>query len=91
MAGGTTIFGANLDYRYHCRGQVFINPRGLNKTGWLAGTTGVVADWSSAYASVTFNFVGYQLAWAGMNEAGLVMSTMSLYETELPPPDPRPV
>jgi choloylglycine hydrolase len=91
VAGGTTIFGANLDYRYHCRGQVFINPRGLNKTGWLAGTTGVVADWNSAYASVTFNFVGYQLAWAGMNEAGLVMSTMSLYETELPPPDSRPV
>ena len=25
------------------------------------------------YASVTFNFVGYQIAWAGMNEAGLVM------------------
>ena len=91
MAGGTTIFGANLDYRYFCRGQAFINPRGLRKTGMLAGTTGARAEWSSTYASVTFNFVGYQIAWAGMNEAGLVMSTMSLYQTELPPADPRPV
>jgi len=91
MAGGTTIFGANLDYRYFCRGQVFINPRGLHKTGVIAGTTGAYAEWGSRYASVTFNFVGYQIAWAGMNEAGLVMSTMSLDQTELPPADPRPV
>lgn len=91
MAGGATVFGANLDYRDFCRGQVFINPRGLHKTGTLAGTTGAYAEWDATYASVTFNFVGYQIAWAGMNEAGLVMSTMSLYETELPRPDPRPV
>lgn len=90
MAGGATVFGANLDYRYFCRGQIFINPRGLHKTGTLAGTTGAHAEWDATYASVTFNFVGYQIAWAGMNEAGLVMSTMSLYETELPRPDPRP-
>jgi choloylglycine hydrolase len=91
MAGGTTIFGANLDYRYFCRGQVFINPRRLHKTGVLAGSTGAYAEWGSRYASVTFNFVGYQIAWAGMNEAGLVMSTMALDQTELPPADPRPV
>ena len=91
MAGGNTIFAANLDYRDFCRGQIFINPRGLHKTGVLAGTTGVNAEWDSKYSSVTFNFVGYQIAWAGMNEAGLVMSTMSLDQTELPRPDPRPV
>ena len=91
MAGGSTIFAANLDYVNFCRGQVFINPRGLHKTGVIPGTTGVNAEWNSKFASVTFNFVGYQIAWAGMNEAGLVMSTMSLYQTELPRPDPRPV
>ena len=91
MAGGNTIFAANLDYVNFCRGQIFINPRGLHKTGVLAGTTGAYAEWDSKYASVTFNFVGYQIAWAGMNEAGLVMSTMSLNQTELPRPDPRPV
>jgi penicillin V acylase-like amidase (Ntn superfamily) len=91
MAGGNTIFAANLDYVNFCRGQIFINPLGLHKTGVIPGTTGVNAEWSSKYASVTFNFVGYQIAWAGMNEAGLVMSTMSLNQTELPRPDPRPV
>ncbi len=91
MAGGNTIFAANLDYVYFCRGQIFINPRGLHKTGVIPGTTGVNAEWNSKFASVTFNFVGYQIAWAGMNEAGLVMSTMSLNQTELPRPDPRPV
>ncbi len=91
MAGGATVFGANLDYRYFCRGQAFINPRGLHKTGTLVGTTGARAEWSSTYASVTFNFVGYQIPWAGMNEAGLVMSTMALDQTEIPPADPRPV
>jgi hypothetical protein len=91
MAGGNTIFGANLDYQYFCRGQIFINPRGLHKTGVIPGTTGVNAEWDAKFASVTFNFVGYQIAWAGMNEAGLVMSTMSLNQTELPRPDPRPV
>jgi penicillin V acylase-like amidase (Ntn superfamily) len=91
MAGGNTIFAANLDYQYFCRGQIFINPRGLHKTGVLPGTTGAYAEWDSKFASVTFNFVGYEIAWAGMNEAGLVMSTMSLNQTELPRPDPRPV
>jgi penicillin V acylase-like amidase (Ntn superfamily) len=91
MAGGNTIFAANLDYKDFCRGQIFVNPRGLHKTGVLPGTTGANAEWSSQFASVTFNFVGYQIAWAGMNEAGLVMSTMSLNQTELPRPDARPL
>jgi len=90
MAGGNTVFGANLDYQHFCRGQIFINPRGLHKRGVIPGTTGVNADWNAKYSSVTFNFVGYQIAWAGMNEAGLVMSTMSLNQTEIPPPDARP-
>jgi choloylglycine hydrolase len=90
MAEGAHIYGANLDYRDFCRGQIFINPRGLHKYGVIASTTGVNAEWSAKYASLTFNFVGYQLAWAGMNETGLVTSTMSLYETEISRPDHRP-
>ncbi|NIV31091.1 MAG: hypothetical protein GWN58_16835, partial [Anaerolineae bacterium] len=33
---------------------------------------------------------GIQLAWAGMNEAGLAISTMWLGETRSPAPDERP-
>ena len=90
-AGGGTVFGANLDYRLHARGQLFINQRGVHKTGTIPSTTGAYAQWVSRYASVTFNFVGYQFAWGGMNEQGLVMSTMGLQQTVSPPPDERPV
>lgn len=88
---GRTVFGANLDYRLHARGQLFINPRGVHKTGTIPSTTGAYAEWVSSYASVTFNFVGFQFAWGGMNEKGLVMSTMGLQPTASPPPDERPV
>jgi len=88
---GHTVFGANLDYRDHCRGQVFFNPRGLQKTGLIASTGGTYAEWVSRYASLTFNFVGYQYAWGGMNEHGLTMSTMALPQTVYPPADQRPV
>jgi penicillin V acylase-like amidase (Ntn superfamily) len=39
---------------------------------------------------VTFNLIGYQFPWAGMNEAGLIISTMSLAESQSPVPDARP-
>ena len=90
-ADGRVIFGANLDYRLHTRGQLFVNKRGVRKTGMIASTMGVYAEWVSNYASVTFNFVGYHFPWGGMNEEGLVMSTMALPQTVYPPPDHRPV
>jgi choloylglycine hydrolase len=90
-ADGCLLFGANLDYRLHTRGQVFANPRGMHKTGLIAGTTGAYAEWISAYASLTFNFVGYHFPWSGMNERGLVMSTMAFPQTIPEPPDQRPV
>lgn len=90
-AGGSLLFGANLDYRHHTRGQLFINPRGVRKTGFIPSSTGVNAEWVSAYASVTFNFVGYHFPWGGMNEEGLVMSTMALPQSVCSPPDHRPV
>ncbi len=70
--------------------MVFINKRGISKSGFMPGATGQVARWTSKYASVTFTVVGYQLAWAGMNEKGLVMSTMALPETQNPKADERP-
>lgn len=88
--GDAVIFGANLDHVTVSDGLVFIHPRGMEKTSWWAGTTGDVARWRSRYASVTFNLVGYPFAWAGMNDQGLTLSTMSLGETGIPAPDQRP-
>lgn len=86
---GYLVFGANYDNRF-APGKIFINKRGVRKSGWETGTTGKVAGWISRYGSVTIACAGYQLAWGGMNEAGLVFSTMLLSETRVPPPDERP-
>ena len=60
------------------------------KTAWEPSTTGEYARWISRYGSVTFDYAEYQMAWAGMNEAGLMLSTMALRKTQNPAPDSRP-
>jgi penicillin V acylase-like amidase (Ntn superfamily) len=87
--GDHCVFGANQDNALRM-GLVFINKRQVLKTTWDPSTSGAYAHWVSKYGSVTINFVGYQMAWAGMNEAGLMISTMSLAETQGPAPDERP-
>ena len=87
--GGNPVFGANYDHEIW-EGYLFVNKRGVTKTGYEAGTSGKYARWTAEYGSVTFNLAGVQLAWAGMNEAGLVISTMWLGETRSPAPDERP-
>ncbi len=89
MNQGHLVFATNYDNQFW-PGQIFINPRNLKKTSWEAGTTGRVAAWTSRFGSVTISCAAYQLPWAGMNEAGLVFSTMSLGETRTAPPDELP-
>lgn len=86
---GYCVFGTNLDSDAH-EGILYVNKRNVSKAGWDQSTTGEVAIWTSEYGSLTFNLVGYQLPWAGMNEAGLVISTMALEESLAPAPDGRP-
>ena len=88
-ANKTLLFGSNYDNGIW-PGLLYVNKKNVKKTGWEPGTTGDIAEWVSEYGSVTFNTAGYQLAWAGMNEKGLVMSTMVLGETKNPEPDERP-
>lgn len=83
------IFGANLDFPFG-EGFIFINKRNVSKEGYLQSTTGKTADWISKYGSITFNLVGKEFAWCGINEAGLVVSTMWLKKTILSEPDSRP-
>lgn len=83
------FFAANLDLHLG-EGLVFVNPRGLAKEGSMTGTTGAKARWTSTYASITFNLVGREFAWSGINEAGLVLGTMQLRGAQFPAPDERP-
>jgi penicillin V acylase-like amidase (Ntn superfamily) len=87
---GSPVFGANMDHVTIDAGYLYVNPRGLQKTGLDPGSGGRLASWVSRYASVTFNLVGYEYAWAGMNERGLSISTMALGPMSHPTPDGRP-
>jgi choloylglycine hydrolase len=87
--GDHCVFGANQDNTVEL-GLLFVNQRDVMKTTWDPSTSGEYARWRSRYGSVTVNFVGFQMAWAGMNEAGLMLSTMSVADTRVPAPDERP-
>jgi penicillin V acylase-like amidase (Ntn superfamily) len=87
--GDHCLFGTNQDNRIDA-GLLYVNKRGVLKSGWDPSTSGQYARWIAKYGSVTVVHAGYQMAWAGMNEAGLVISTMALGETRNPPPDERP-
>jgi len=95
--GDHCVFGTNMDGEVpHKEGetpqaiQMFVNQRHVLKTGWEDGTSGKYARWISNYGSVTLNVIGTQMVWGGMNEAGLMISSMSLVETMAPTSDARP-
>ena len=54
---GFLVFGANYDNLF-ALGQLFINKRGVRKSGWEAGTTGNTASWISRFGSVTISSAG---------------------------------
>jgi len=82
------VFGGNLDF-FTSKGLVLINKRGVAKTALLAPPEKPVS-WISKYGSVTFNQVGRELPFGGMNEQGLVVQMMWLDDTGYPQPDERP-
>jgi penicillin V acylase-like amidase (Ntn superfamily) len=84
------VFGANLDFFVTGEGLVFINQRGIAKSGFQKSTTGERIEWVSTYGSVSFNLAGREFAWGGMNEAGLVIGCMELLAGKFPEPDERP-
>jgi len=88
--GGQPLFGRNLDW-YLGDGLVIINKRGVEKTANPDPFNRVnLLTWTSKYGSATFNQHGREFPLGGMNEAGLVVETMVLEETEYPSPDSRP-
>ena len=84
------MFGRNLDW-FVGDGLVIINKRGVEKTA-LADSFNRdnLLSWTSKYGSATFNQHGREFPLGGMNEAGLIVETMVLEDTEYPSPDSRP-
>ena len=83
------IFGSNLDLLIPGDGLGFINRKGISKKGLYPGTTGKTINWVSKFGSVSFNMGGREMAFGGMNETGLVLSTMELLAGKFPEKDER--
>ncbi len=81
------IFGRNLDFSTGF-GYVIINKRNVTKTALVFPPENPIT-WTSKYGSITFNQMGRELPYGGMNEAGLVIDQMWLDTTKYPEPDNR--
>lgn len=89
VKNGHIIVGANLDLNFG-DGLIIVNRRDAHKRGWLPSTNGDYATWTSKYGSVIFSIAGREWVHYGMNEVGLVISTMALFGSRSAPPDERP-
>jgi len=84
---GKMIFGRNFDFPAG-QGHIQINQRGVIKSA-LAAPPEREFQWISKYGSISFNQIGREFPYGGMNEAGLVIEQMWLQETMYPEIDER--
>ena len=87
--GDGSLYATNFDLFIPGDGMIIVNPRGVTKNGFRESLEGETDHWVSKYGSVIFSSAGREFANGGMNEAGLVLSTMELMASELPEPDER--
>ncbi len=87
--GNRLVFGRNLDW-YSGTGLVMVNPRNLEKVA-LVNSSEKPVKWVSKFGSITFNQIGRELPFGGINESGLVVEHMTLDETVYPSSDNRDV
>lgn len=85
--GNKIIFGRNLDW-YSGTGLLIVNPRNLEKVAIVKPSEKAV-KWVSKFGSITFNQIGRELPFGGINESGLVVEHMTLDETVYPSKDNR--
>jgi len=81
------LFGRNLDWPTGT-GLVMVNQRNIEKVA-LVDSTENPAKWVSKFGSVTFNQVGRDIPYGGINESGLVVEQMTLNNTVYPAKDNR--
>lgn len=96
-SGDTIVVGHNLDDYFTAPGMVLVNPRGIEKESlaWRDFRKGKKKDvprlkWTSKYGSITYSIFGRDLIDGGMNEAGLYIGEMTLFETKYPTDDSKP-
>ena len=77
--GEHIVVGRNFDLSYG-KYLIFANRRNVTKVAlqYPSESISSPAIWTSKYGSITFNMVGSDIPTDGMNEAGLVISTLIL-------------
>ena len=81
------IFGRNLDW-VSGTGLLIVNPRNIEKEALVAPSEKAIR-WVAKFGSTTFNQIGRELPFGGMNERGLVVEHMTLDNTVYPAKDNR--
>jgi len=82
------VFGRNYDFDLGV-GFICINKRGVAKQAFVNATQ-KRATWTSKYGSITFNQIGVDAPMGGMNEKGLVIAQLALFESEYPHREDQP-
>jgi penicillin V acylase-like amidase (Ntn superfamily) len=85
--GNRLIFGRNLDW-ISGTGLLILNPRNMEKKA-LVDSSKKAITWVSKFGSMTFNQIGRELPFGGINESGLVVEHMTLDGTTYPAKDHR--
>ncbi len=85
--GNKIVFGRNLDW-ITGSGLIMTNPRNVKKTA-LVDPTEKAIEWISKYGNISFNQIGRDLPYGGINETGLVVEHMTLDQTKYPAKDDR--
>ncbi len=84
------IVATNFDF-IEGNGFIFINKQGISKTALESyGNKLQPLMWTSSYGSITFNWWGREFPYTGINEEGLVISSLGLRQSEYPPPGSAP-
>ena len=84
---GAIVYGRNFDFVIG-HGHVVINKRNVTKTS-LVPPSEKQLEWTSRYGSISFNQLGREFPYGGMNEAGLVIEQLWLDCTQYPGEDER--
>ncbi|MCP4179802.1 MAG: linear amide C-N hydrolase [bacterium] len=85
------VFAYNLDIPINnLQSHIFINKKDQKKIAYMPWKDKPL-QWTSKYGSITFNFIGKDFPFTGMNEKGLCISETSLYDTEYPAKNSKPV
>lgn len=84
---GNIVFGRNFDFPVGM-GHININYHNMQKTAFVRPPEKPMT-WTSKYGSISFNQVGREFPYGGMNEAGLVVEQMWVQEAKYPEADER--